>query len=45
MASPLLKPSLAIVDPTTTETLPGGGVAASGFDVLNRAVESYTARP
>jgi len=45
IASPLLKPSLAIVDPTTTETLPGGVVAASGFDVLTHAVESYTARP
>lgn len=45
IASPLLKPSLAIVDPTTTETLPGGVVAATGFDVLTHAVESYTARP
>jgi hydroxyacid-oxoacid transhydrogenase len=45
IASPLLKPSLAIVDPTTTETLPGGVVAASGFDVLTHAVESFTARP
>lgn len=45
IASPLLKPSLALVDPTTTETLPGGVVAASGFDVLTHAVESYTARP
>jgi len=45
IASPMLKPSLAIVDPTTTETLPGGVVAASGFDVLTHAVESYTARP
>ena len=45
IASPWLKPSLAIVDPTTTETLPGGVVAASGFDVLTHAVESYTARP
>ena len=34
IASPMLKPSLAIVDPTTTESLPGGVVAASGFDVL-----------
>jgi len=40
IASPLLKPSLAIVDPTTTETLPGGVVAACGFDVLTHAVES-----
>jgi alcohol dehydrogenase class IV len=45
IASPLLKPSLAIIDPTTTETLPGGVVAATGFDVLTHACESYTARP
>ena len=45
IASPWLKPSLAIVDPTSTETLPGGVVAASGFDVLTHAIESYTARP
>jgi alcohol dehydrogenase class IV len=45
IASPLLKPTLAIVDPTTTETLPGGVVASCGFDVLTHAVESYTARP
>lgn len=45
IASPRLKPSLAIVDPTTTETLPGGVVAACGFDVLTHAVESFTARP
>ena len=45
IASPFLKPALAIVDPTVTETLPGGVVAATGFDVLTHAVESYTARP
>ena len=45
IASPLMKPSLAIVDPDTTATLPGGVVAACGFDVLTHAVESYTARP
>ena len=45
IASPLLKPSLAIVDPTSTETLPGGVVASTGFDVLCHACESYTARP
>ncbi|MBW6493176.1 MAG: iron-containing alcohol dehydrogenase [Burkholderiaceae bacterium] len=45
IASPLLKPSLAIVDPTTAETLPAGVVAACGFDVLTHAVESFTARP
>ena len=45
IASPWLKPTLALIDPTTTETLPGGVVAASGFDVLTHACESYTARP
>jgi alcohol dehydrogenase class IV len=45
IASPLLKPTLAIIDPRTTETLPGGVVASTGFDVLTHAVESYTARP
>jgi alcohol dehydrogenase class IV len=45
ISSPRLKPALAIVDPTTTETLPGGVVASCGFDVLTHACESYTARP
>ncbi|MDB4945636.1 MAG: alcohol dehydrogenase [Labilithrix sp.] len=45
IASRRLRPTLALVDPTTTATLPGGVVAASGFDVLCHALESYTARP
>ncbi|MCC2112374.1 MAG: iron-containing alcohol dehydrogenase, partial [Hyphomicrobiales bacterium] len=45
IASPRLKPALAIVDPTVTASMPGGVVAATGFDVLTHAVESYTARP
>jgi len=45
IASRRLKPSLALVDPTTTYTLPKNVVAASGFDVLSHALESYTARP
>jgi alcohol dehydrogenase class IV len=40
-----LRPALALVDPRCTHTLPGSVVAASGFDVLSHAIESYTARP
>ena len=40
-----LRPSQAVVDPTVTRTLPANVVAASGFDVLSHALESYTARP
>jgi len=45
IASRRLRPSLALVDPTCTATLAASVVAASGFDVLCHALESYTARP
>ncbi|MFO0745050.1 MAG: hydroxyacid-oxoacid transhydrogenase [Myxococcota bacterium] len=45
IASRALRPSAAIVDPDATRTLPAAVVAASGFDVLCHALESYTARP
>ncbi len=45
IASRRLKPSLALIDPGATYTLPKNVVAASGFDVLSHALESYTARP
>jgi len=45
IASSRLRPALAVVDPTCTRTLPAEVVAASGFDVLCHALESYTARP
>ncbi len=45
IASRLLRPTRAIVDPDATRTLPGTVVAASGFDVLCHAIESLTARP
>jgi hydroxyacid-oxoacid transhydrogenase len=44
IASRRLRPTLAIVDPDATRTLPREVVAASGFDVLCHAIESYTAR-
>ena len=40
-----LKPTLGIVDPENTRTLPSGVAAASGLDVLCHAVESWTALP
>lgn len=43
--SPRIRPTLGLVDPTVTRTLPSTVVACSGFDVLSHAVESYTALP
>ena len=40
-----LRPTQALIDPTCTDTLPKNVVAASAFDVLSHAVESYTALP
>jgi alcohol dehydrogenase class IV len=45
IASRRLRPAMALVDPTCTATLPASVVAASGFDVLCHALESFTARP
>ncbi len=45
IASRRLRPSLALIDPRATATLPAEVVAASGFDVLCHALESYSARP
>ena len=40
-----LKPTLGLVDPENTRTLPPQVAAAAGLDVLSHAVESYTALP
>jgi hydroxyacid-oxoacid transhydrogenase len=40
-----LKPTLGIVDPENTRSLPAAVAAASGLDVLCHAVESWTALP
>jgi len=40
-----LKPTLGIVDPENTRTLPPIIAAATGLDVLTHAVESYTTIP
>jgi alcohol dehydrogenase class IV len=45
IASKRLRPSMALIDPATTYTLPSNVVASSGFDVLSHALESYTAKP
>jgi alcohol dehydrogenase class IV len=38
-------PTIALIDPTVTTTLPKNVVAASGFDCMSHALESLTARP
>ena len=40
-----LKPTLGIVDPENTRSMPGEVAASSGLDVLCHAIESFTAIP
>jgi alcohol dehydrogenase class IV len=44
IVSRYLRPAMALVDPSCAATLPRNVVAASGFDVLSHALESYTAQ-
>lgn len=45
IAHRMLKPTLGLVDPENTRTMPPAVQAASGFDVLCHALESWTALP
>lgn len=45
IVSKRIRPTLGIIDPDVTATLPNMVVACSGFDVLSHALESFTARP
>lgn len=40
-----LKPTIGLVDPENTRTLPPVVAASAGLDVLSHAIESYTALP
>jgi hydroxyacid-oxoacid transhydrogenase len=40
-----LKPTLGIIDPDNTKTMPPMVIACTGLDILTHAVESYTALP
>jgi len=40
-----LKPTLGVIDPENTRSLPPAVAASTGLDVLSHAVESYTALP
>ena len=45
IASRRLKPTLGLLDPQNTKTLPSEVAASSGLDILSHAVESFTALP
>jgi len=45
IASRLLKPTLGLLDPENTRTMPPAVAASTGLDVLSHAIESYTALP
>src|SRR5579883_738005 len=45
IASRRLKPTLGLLDPDNTRTMPPQVAASSGLDILSHAIESYTALP
>jgi hydroxyacid-oxoacid transhydrogenase len=40
-----LKPTIGLLDPENTKTMPPQVAASSGFDILSHAIESFTALP
>ena len=44
VASQLMLPDQAVIDPQCCDTLPANVVASTGFDLLSHALECYTAR-
>jgi hydroxyacid-oxoacid transhydrogenase len=45
IASRRMKPTLGLLDPDNTRTMPPQVAASSGLDILSHAVESFTAMP
>ena len=45
IASRRLKPTLGVLDPDNTRTMPPAVAASSGLDILSHAIESFTAMP
>jgi hydroxyacid-oxoacid transhydrogenase len=45
IASRRLKPTLGLLDPENTRSMPAPVAASSGLDILSHAIESYTAMP
>ena len=45
IASRRLKPTLGVLDPDNTRTMPRQVAASSGLDILSHAIESFTALP
>jgi hydroxyacid-oxoacid transhydrogenase len=45
IASRRLKPTLGLLDPENTKTMPPQVAASSGLDILSHAIESFTAVP
>jgi len=45
IADRALAPTLAVIDPLNTVSVPAAVTAAGGYDVLTHACESYTTRP